>query len=195
MKRFEFPVQMLRYTEDANDGVWTDKSHYLILYAMTHLVRPENAIEIGSRRGGSAMWIAKAMEEIGFGKLYCIDPFIAAHGGAPGFLAHFAHNLEELGLDNRVELLEMRSDDPDVSPILPDEIELLFIDGDHSYQGAKEDLERYVPHVKSGGCVMIHDSLCEVGVKAAIETSQELLSPYVHFTMENRNGMWIGVKI
>jgi hypothetical protein len=33
----------------------------------------------------------------------------------------------------------------------------LFIDGDHSYQGARFDFETYGPMVKSGGIIALHD--------------------------------------
>jgi predicted O-methyltransferase YrrM len=36
-------------------------------------------------------------------------------------------------------------------------IDVLFIDGDHSYQGAKTDFEMYSPLVRPGGIVAFHD--------------------------------------
>ncbi|MFX1328694.1 MAG: class I SAM-dependent methyltransferase [Promethearchaeota archaeon] len=36
-------------------------------------------------------------------------------------------------------------------------IDILFIDGDHSYEGLKQDFEMYKPLVKSGGLVCFHD--------------------------------------
>lgn len=36
-------------------------------------------------------------------------------------------------------------------------IDFLFIDGDHSYEGVKEDFEKYSPYVKTGGSIVFHD--------------------------------------
>ena len=36
-------------------------------------------------------------------------------------------------------------------------IDLLIIDGDHSYKGVKADLEVWLQHVKRGGLVFLHD--------------------------------------
>lgn len=36
-------------------------------------------------------------------------------------------------------------------------IDFLFIDGDHSYEGAKNDFEMYAPLVKAGGIIGFHD--------------------------------------
>jgi predicted O-methyltransferase YrrM len=36
-------------------------------------------------------------------------------------------------------------------------IELLFIDGNHTYEGAKEDYNNYFPKVREGGIILIDD--------------------------------------
>jgi predicted O-methyltransferase YrrM len=38
-------------------------------------------------------------------------------------------------------------------------IDVLFIDGDHSYEGVRADFEMYAPLVRSGGIVTFHDIL------------------------------------
>lgn len=37
------------------------------------------------------------------------------------------------------------------------EIDLLFIDADHSYPGCAADIAAYAPHVKPGGTILFHD--------------------------------------
>lgn len=39
-------------------------------------------------------------------------------------------------------------------------IDLLFIDGDHTYKGCKADIEAWIPHVNPGGVVAFHDCAC-----------------------------------
>ena len=36
-------------------------------------------------------------------------------------------------------------------------IDLLFIDAEHSYEGCKGDIMAWLPHVRSGGLLLIHD--------------------------------------
>ena len=38
------------------------------------------------------------------------------------------------------------------------EIDVLLIDGDHTYQGVKSDYEKYAPFVRKGGLILIHDA-------------------------------------
>jgi predicted O-methyltransferase YrrM len=38
-----------------------------------------------------------------------------------------------------------------------DQIDLLFIDADHSYDAVKKDFELYAPLVSDGGLIVLHD--------------------------------------
>ena len=38
-----------------------------------------------------------------------------------------------------------------------DQIDLLFIDGDHTYDGVRQDFEMYGPLVREGGLIALHD--------------------------------------
>jgi predicted O-methyltransferase YrrM len=35
--------------------------------------------------------------------------------------------------------------------------DMVFIDGDHSYEGCKGDIEAWTPHLKRGGILAVHD--------------------------------------
>jgi len=47
-------------------------------------------------------------------------------------------------------------------------IDLLFIDGDHSYEGCTADLENWYPKVQPGGHVLLHDSYNGCAVQDSI---------------------------
>lgn len=44
-----------------------------------------------------------------------------------------------------------------ISNTVSDEIDFLFIDGDHRYDGVKQDFELYSPLVSDGGIIAFHD--------------------------------------
>ena len=46
---------------------------------------------------------------------------------------------------------------PPPGPIFPKRVDLVFIDGDHSYGGCKGDIEAWLPNIKPGGIIAIHD--------------------------------------
>ncbi len=47
--------------------------------------------------------------------------------------------------------------------------DLIFIDGDHSYEGVKKDIETYLCLLNLGGFVLLHDTLFCAGVKQMLE--------------------------
>ena len=51
-------------------------------------------------------------------------------------------------------------------------IDLLFLDGDHSYEGIKQDFEMYSPLVRSGGLIGFHD------IKPSLPDNWRQVGPY-----------------
>ena len=68
-------------------------------------------------------------------------------------------------------------------------IHLLFVDGDHRYEFAKEDLELYEPKVKKGGIVSGHDYWDEGVYKAVHEFADERGIKIIEETFEG-TGVW-----
>ncbi len=50
-----------------------------------------------------------------------------------------------------------------------DQIDLLFIDGDHSYDGCLTDIQAWSPHLVRGATIIFHDYSWADGVRRAIE--------------------------
>jgi predicted O-methyltransferase YrrM len=98
--------------------------------------------------------IAQAMKSDG--KLYAIDPFFKGRIGIsyPKIVAKI--NFRRNKVEDKIRLIEKYSYDAvnDVS----EEIDFIFIDGDHSYKGLKLDWEMWLPKVKSGGIIALHDT-------------------------------------
>jgi len=52
--------------------------------------------------------------------------------------------------------------------VLPNSIDLLFIDGDHSEVATKNDIVAWLPFVKHGGIIAFHDFTSNHGVPQAV---------------------------
>jgi len=122
----------------------------------------ELIVEIGSYRGRSSLYIAKGIEGSTFNPIfYSIDPHagigVNGHNFDADDLAACYHNFAahpEFG--QHIRKLVMRSDQ--AAPLCENRsIDMLFVDGDHSYEGVTDDLCRYLPRMKQGGCVILHD--------------------------------------
>jgi predicted O-methyltransferase YrrM len=72
------------------------------------------------------------------------------------YLFEFYKMVKENKLENRI--IPVRGDSKYTVGIHDDKsVDLAFIDGDHSYEGALGDLQKVYPKMKSGGTILVHD--------------------------------------
>lgn len=112
-------------------------------------------VEIGSWKGRSTAWLAAGARLAG-ACVYAVDPHVGSREDpAAATLGEFRRNLERAGLAGVVEPMVMTSGQ--AARELEGPVELLFIDGDHSFEGASLDAEIWLPRLVEGGTVMFHD--------------------------------------
>ena len=137
-----------------------------ILYALARNARPKVIVEIGAFIGVSAIYFAQAMEDNDepSGKVYSIDLF-EPHPESPLLpfrienpLEIAADNVKRAGLEHRVSFIKGNSYSV-AARLLPtlDGIDILFIDGDHTYKGALRDYNTFHAAVRKGGLIVFHD--------------------------------------
>lgn len=124
-------------------------------------------VEIGSFKGRSTVMLAKVAAHYGLGKVVAIDPHNfnlsekvrdADSSSRPASSKDdFLNSLRTAGVTGHVEFHHALS--KDVSSSWNEPIRLLWIDGDHSYPGAKDDFDGFAPHVQPGGFIALHDAL------------------------------------
>jgi predicted O-methyltransferase YrrM len=110
------------------------------------------AVELGVAEGSSAWEVRQALAPDG--TLHLVDP----HQGRLGlsFAGRIARRLVG-GLDRGRVVWHSQLSYEAVEG-WRDEIDFLFIDGDHSYEGVSRDWRDWTPHVKVGGHVVLHDA-------------------------------------
>ncbi len=120
-------------------------------------------VEIGSFKGKSTVMLATMARKYGLDPVVAIDP----HQGlsylgpdvphqSPTF-DEFLSSVKSAGLESHVEV--QRAYSRDVAKNWARPIRLLWIDGDHSYKGCKEDFDLFSPHLAEGAVVAFHDTL------------------------------------
>ncbi|MCP9486980.1 MAG: class I SAM-dependent methyltransferase [Gaiellaceae bacterium MAG52_C11] len=128
-----------------------------LLYRLARNVSPEATVaEIGRFKGGSTLLLASALPD--GAELWSYDLHVALRAdlSGPELDRDLAGALERYGLAVRVHLLvaDSRTAEPPPRPC-----ELVFVDGDHSYSGARADYERWRELVASGGNILFHDAV------------------------------------
>jgi predicted O-methyltransferase YrrM len=120
----------------------------LLLYALVLGRRPQRALEIGFRFGGTSFVILCAMEDAKVGRLVSIDP-------EPEPLLDFSR------FDHRFTLLQGNSpsDVPRAVEILGGPLDFCFIDGNHAYANVLADLKAIAPHMSPDSYVVLHDAV------------------------------------
>jgi predicted O-methyltransferase YrrM len=133
-------------------------------------LRPRIVLEIGTNNGGTLFLFcrAAALEAT----IVSLDLPGGLFGGGYSVLRtpyykSFASSRQ------RVTLLRMNSHDPSArravrSAVGDRPIDFLFIDGDHTYAGVKQDFETYAPLVRPGGLIALHDIVpapAELGIE------------------------------
>ena len=154
-------VVNLIFSERWERFFWIKQIHFEIL-GLTQAVEklnPKVIVEVGTNMGGSLFCFTKVATSDAL--IISVDlPDGMGGGGYPlyrsDFYKSFATN------NQKMHLLRENSHDDNtlnkVKQILGNQkIDFLFLDGDHSYEGIKQDFEMYSPLVRSGGLVGFHD--------------------------------------
>jgi cephalosporin hydroxylase len=163
----------------------TDLTNFLIQNTGLKDGRPINVLEIGTKYGGTFYIWNKLNEVFGRDKEHwyqwgwsdtCIS-IDMSDGGLHGGISEEEMDKRDLWFNERFEnchfirgdshsektqieflkligfkILNRSKDDKD-------RIDLLFIDGDHSYEGVKQDFLDYSPFVNKGGLICFHDTV------------------------------------
>ena len=127
-----------------------------LLYRLARDAETGPFAEIGRFKGGSTLIFAAALPE-GV-ELWSYDLHVSLRTDMPGaeLDAELLQALTRYGIDRKVHLVvaDSRTVEPPSGPL-----ELLFVDGDHTYEGAKADFERWGSFVRPGGQLLFHDAV------------------------------------
>lgn len=148
---------------------------------------PSIGVEIGVAEGFSS----KDFLENGLEKLYSVDPWRKLDQAGDGGFDQEWHDKNYKDAVKRLAPFKERStilrglSSEMVSKFNDNSIGLLYLDGDHSYEGVMNDLKIWFPKVVSGGVIAGHDYLMtQYGVNRAVH---EFAPTQVFLIPEHKN--------
>jgi len=149
-----------------------------ILDLLLRLHRVETVLEIGSFLGHSACFFA------GYDSVHqvtCVDPF-REDAADPNlnnlvetlerlrlprdFYHHFLENIRACGVESKISVLRGASAEVAAQVSVPPQ-DLIYVDGDHSYDGVVQDIKLWLPKARK---VICGDDYCDrfPGLKQAV---------------------------
>lgn len=148
---------------------WLTDPQVAFLYRTAMEARRGAIVEIGSFCGKSTVVLAIGTRSGSNLPVYAIDPHIGsieqnAELNGRSSEEIFRQNIEQAGVLDVVTPIVKKSADAANGWNQP--IAFLWIDGDHSYEGAKSDFDLFSPWVVEGGVIAFHDCDGETVAKA-----------------------------
>lgn len=172
-------------------STWND--HVPFGYDIVEAIRPKTLVELGTYSGLSFFTFCQSMMENNIdGTAYAIDTWEGeAHTGEYGEDIYQLVDRHARDLYRGISYL-MRMRFNEAAPQFDtDSIDLLHIDGLHTYDAVKEDFETWYPKVSPGGIILFHDIEARMNDFGVRHYWQELQDNYQTFSF--RHGFGLGV--
>lgn len=147
----------------ATTGYLSEREARFVMAAAALAPAQGKNLEIGSFKGRSTVGIAYVTRELGLGTVVAVDPHTSPSTTDPDLKGKttsyedFVANLKVAGVLERVEIKRVYSHE--LAREWKDSIRFLWIDGDHTYKGAKADVDMFKPYLVDGAIVAMHDVL------------------------------------
>ena len=148
--------------------------------------------EIGSWKGKSTIWLAYGSKQGKNVRIYAIDPHTGSSShrekyGSIWTFDEFQKNIRDAGVDDIITSLVKTSEEAARSHTQP--VELIFIDGAHTYELVKMDFDLWFPKVIEGGIMAFHDTAYPWGVSPnpASTGPQRVVDKFVYGSRHFRN--------
>lgn len=141
----------------------------LTLYSLARQERPRVVVEIGSYVGASAVFLASGLVDGATvtSRIFCIDTWKndSMTEGKLDTWTQFQTNTAHFG-----DIINpLRGWSTEVVEKIAEPVDLLFIDGDHSYEGVKSDVNAWFPKLGPASIVVFHDIGWARGVQRVVK--------------------------
>lgn len=162
-------------------------------------LKPRVVVEVGTNMGGSLFCFTKVAHPNAH--IISIDlPDGPGGGGYPMYRSDFYLSF----CSPKQKMLLWRADSHEIETLNKlkvalngQKIDFLFLDGDHSYEGIKQDFEWYAPLVRSGGIIAFHDikpSLPDNWIQVG-RFWEEIKGKYTYKEIISNEASWGGIGV
>ena len=174
--------EYLAFADKIEEIARDDSAHLdqqMFLYWLVRGMKPKNVIEIGTHRGVTALYLAHALYDNGYGHLYTCDP--VDYNQQENF-----DSIPELSV--LITYHQKRGIDLDVK-----DVDFVFVDGFHDKTAVLQEINHYLPRLTREALMVFHDAggdnemvgvngaIAEAGIEASWIPLTGKLRLYSHF--------------
>ena len=168
--------------------------HIPLAFALISLMRPRVFVELGTHHGDSYLAFCQAARRFGLDIRCCaVDTWEGdQHSGHYGDeVFQELRDLHDPAYGDFSQLLRMRFDQA-LSIFSDGEIDLLHIDGLHTYDAVRQDYEAWLPKMSDAGVILFHDTnVPERSDFGVWQLWQEVAEGRLHFEFKFGHGLGI----
>ena len=177
--------------EDVPPSAWT--GHLPFAFWVVEAMEPRVLVELGTHNGTSFLGFCQAIQARHCGtKAFAVDTWEGdEHSGFYGDEVHTTLSaLVQAKYGGFAQLMRMRFDEA-VTYFSDGGIDLLHIDGLHTYEAVKDDFESWLPKMSARGVVLFHDTMVRERGFGVWKLWEELRERYPSFEMQHTHGLGV----
>ncbi len=163
---------------------------------LTETMKPETFVELGTYSGNSYFAFCQAVKDLQLSaKCFAADTWQGdRHVGQYGTEVYQrVKEINEKEFSAFSELMPMRFDDA-LHRFCDGSIDLLHIDGTHTYEAVKNDFTNWFPKVKQGGVILMHDTTVRKEGFGVWKFLKEVKEKYLVFEFQFSEGLALVCK-
>lgn len=189
--RDELDILMLPSSRAEQQSAW--HGHVSFGHWIVQAVEPKMVVELGTHNGVSFASFCKSVVQSKLHtQCFAIDTWEGdAHAGHYG--EHVYQNVATF-IDRRfssfAKLMRCYFDDA-LSSFAAGSVDLLHIDGLHTYEAVKHDFDTWLPKLSDRGVVLFHDIAVHRGDFGVWRLWEELTCRYPNFSFEHASGLGV----
>lgn len=176
------------------DNCWPWAGHKNFAYDLVSNYKPRTIVELGTHYGTSFFSFCQAVKDQKLvSKLYAIDTWKGdKHAGKYGNTVYKTVTRTKNKYFNKLDInLYQQTFNSALNCFQKNSIDLLHIDGLHTYQAVKHDFETWLPKVKDSGIVMFHDIQETKDDFGVYKLWQELKNKYRYIEFHHSHGLGV----